>query len=72
MLVGCSAGAVLAVVWFVVVGWLRSSGAVEWGLDTAVARMMRMRDLVVEEDLVDAGWARWESRRRKSTRMKQI
>jgi dolichyldiphosphatase len=27
--------------------------------------MGRWRDLVVEEDLQDSGWARWEERRRK-------
>ena len=36
----------------------------EWGLDTRVARELRMRDLVVEEDLVAPGWERWERKRR--------
>ena len=26
-------------------------------------RWLRMRDLVVNEDLVDAGWERWETKR---------
>ena len=37
----------------------------DWGLDTYLARQLRVRDLVVEEDLVDSGWARWEERRLK-------
>lgn len=26
--------------------------------------MVRMRDLIVSEDLQDAGWGRWEARRK--------
>ena len=37
----------------------------EWGLEMRGPRMLRMRDLVVEEDLAEAGWERWEERRRK-------
>lgn len=29
------------------------------------ARMLRMRDLVIDEDLVEAGWEKWEAKRRK-------
>ncbi|EKG16138.1 Phosphatidic acid phosphatase type 2/haloperoxidase, partial [Macrophomina phaseolina MS6] len=65
VLVGCAAGAAFAVVWFGVTGWVRSSGLLKWALDTGLARALRARDLVVEEDLVDAGWARWEERRGK-------
>jgi dolichyldiphosphatase len=32
---------------------------------TCVARAFRVRDLVVQEDLVDSGWARWEERRKR-------
>jgi len=63
--VGCAAGAVCAVAWFVVVAVLRQMGWVEWALESDVTRMFRMRDLVVTEDLPDAGWARWEERRLK-------
>ncbi|KAF2084374.1 DOLPP1 protein [Saccharata proteae CBS 121410] len=63
VLVGCLAGAVFAVFWFGVVAVVRREGWVEWGLGTRVGRALRGRDLVVEEDLVDAGWARWEQRR---------
>lgn len=63
--VGSAAGAFSAVGWFAVTIWLRRSGWVEWGLEMRVLRMLRMRDLVVEEDLAEAGWERWEERRRK-------
>lgn len=63
VLVGVLAGAVFAVVWFAVGSWMRRSGWIEWGLDSGVARMVRMRDLIVTEDLQDAGWGRWEARR---------
>ncbi|KAG7008088.1 hypothetical protein G7Y79_00007g022130 [Physcia stellaris] len=62
--VGVSAGVVSAVGWFGVTEFLRRKGWVQWGLDTWVARELRMRDLVVEEDLVAPGWERWERKRR--------
>jgi dolichyldiphosphatase len=43
----------------------RRTGWIEWALDIRWARMLRMRDLVIGEDLVDAGWERWEAKRRK-------
>jgi dolichyldiphosphatase len=63
VLVGCAAGAIYALVWFGFTTILRQTGWVEWGLDTELARFFRVRDLVVQEDLVDSGWARWEERR---------
>ncbi|KAF2471154.1 PAP2-domain-containing protein [Lindgomyces ingoldianus] len=63
VLVGCAAGAVFAVVWFGFTTVLRRAGWVDWMLDTRLARTGRVRDLVVQEDLVDSGWARWEERR---------
>ncbi|KAL1303976.1 hypothetical protein AAFC00_000422 [Neodothiora populina] len=65
VLVGCAAGTVFALVWFGVTTYLRRAGWVEWALDFAVARYFRIRDLVVNEDLVDAGWERWQQRRQK-------
>ncbi len=65
VLVGCLAGCISAIFWFAFTTFLRREGWIEWGLDTGLARMARMRDLVVGEDLVDAGWVRWEERRRK-------
>lgn len=64
VLAGCGAGAFSAGGWFVFVMLMRESGLVEWGLDSKGARMLRMRDLVIEEDLAEAGWERWERRRR--------
>lgn len=65
VLVGCSAGAFCAVCWFIATALFRKSGLLDWLIDTRLARMLRMRDLVVMEDLVDAGWARWDATRRK-------
>jgi dolichyldiphosphatase len=65
VIAGCAAGAFCAVGWFIVTTYLRRSGWLEWFLETGLARYVRMRDLVVTEDLVDAGWARWEERRKK-------
>ncbi|KAF2744524.1 DOLPP1 protein [Sporormia fimetaria CBS 119925] len=68
VLAGVAAGAVYAVFWFWVTSCLRRSGWVEWALETRLARLARVRDLVVQEDLVDSGWVRWEERRRRRKR----
>jgi len=65
VMVGCLAGVVCAAVCFGFTTYLRRSGWLKWSLDQWPARLLRMRDLVVTEDLMDAGWARWEARRRK-------
>jgi dolichyldiphosphatase len=65
VLVGCACGAVFALVWFGLTTYLRRAGWIEWALSTWVARAFRVRDLVVQEDLVDSGWARWEERRKR-------
>lgn len=65
VLVGVAAGAIFAVVWFVSVALLRYAGWIEWALDNDIARFFRFRDLVLTEDLTDAGWARWTERRKK-------
>jgi dolichyldiphosphatase len=62
--VGFSAGLVFALVWFAFTSYLRSSGWIEWGLDLEIARQLRFRDLIMTEDLQDAGWGRWEDRRK--------
>lgn len=43
----------------------RHLGVFDWVLDLAPMRWLRMRDLLLNEDLVDAGWERWELRRQK-------
>lgn len=63
VMVGCVAGTFSALAWFAVTTYLRRYGWIEWALDTRVAHTFRFRDLVVTEDLVDAGWERWEKRR---------
>lgn len=65
VLAGSAAGFVCACAWFVVTGMLRSSGWIDWATDLTVARLLRIRDLVVSEDLAEAGWQRWETQRLK-------
>lgn len=65
VLVGCAAGAIFAFVWFGFTTYLRRAGWVEWALETWIFRLLRVRDLVIQEDLVDSGWARWEDRRKR-------
>ena len=65
VLVGCACGALFALLWFAFTTYLRRAGWIEWALSTWLARALRVRDLVVQEDLVDSGWARWEERRKR-------
>lgn len=62
---GVAAGVACAVAWFIATSLARRLGLVDWLLDQPLLRWARFRDLVVNEDLVDAGWERWESRRQK-------
>jgi dolichyldiphosphatase len=64
VLAGCAAGAGCAVAWFAVTYLMREMGLLAWALDMPLARWFRMRDLVVVEDLCQAGWEKWEERRR--------
>ncbi len=63
VLVGSSVGVLTAVAWFVFTAVLRSSGLLSRALDLPVVRAFRIRDLIVEEDLSEAGWDRWEEKR---------
>ena len=63
VLVGCLAGLVSAVLWFLVTAVARQIGLIAWALDQPATRLFRMRDLVVEEDLCQAGWEKWEGKR---------
>ena len=65
VLVGCAFGVVIAIFWFAFTAYLRWSGWLDWALEHRLARYFRVRDLVITEDVVDAGWIRWEDRRRK-------
>ena len=62
VLVGCAAGVLSAVAWFVATEYARRTGLLQWLLDFEVCRFFRIRDLVVEEDLVEAGWQEWQLR----------
>ena len=64
VLVGIAAGALSGGSWFVFTTLLRHYGWIDWALENSVARMLRMRDLITTEDLVDAGWGRFEARRK--------
>lgn len=68
VVVGMSAGFVFAIWWFWVVARLRESGWVDWALGTSLARLARVRDLLLDEDLAHAGWVRWEDKRKAKTR----
>ncbi|KAL1870847.1 hypothetical protein Daus18300_004935 [Diaporthe australafricana] len=63
VLVGCLAGALSAVAWYVVTAVVRNTGLLAWALESPVARGLRVRDLVVSEDLSQAGWEKWEDRK---------
>lgn len=65
VLYGCGIGASLAVAWFIVTSVIRNTGILDQLLDLKIARMCRVRDLVISEDIMDAGWLRWDERRRK-------
>lgn len=65
VLAGYLAGSVFAVLWFGGTAYLRSSGWVDWVLDWELARMARLRDLLVSEDLIEAGWQQWNRKRQR-------
>lgn len=63
VLVGTLAGAVSAGAWYAVTAVLRNMGLLAWALEAPPARGLRLRDLVVSEDLAQAGWEKWEDRK---------
>ncbi|TFB04929.1 hypothetical protein CCMA1212_002532 [Trichoderma ghanense] len=68
---GVAAGVVFALVWFVATELLRRTGWLAWGLELPPAKMLRIRDLVVEEDMCQAGWEKWEEKKKtKETKTK--
>ncbi|KAK7754907.1 hypothetical protein SLS62_003221 [Diatrype stigma] len=62
VLVGSVAGAVSAVGWFAFTSAVRRSGWLLWAMELPLARWLRVRDLVVEEDLCQAGWEKWDDK----------
>lgn len=65
VLAGTATGVVFAFVWYAAVGLARSGGWLTWALDIPLARAMRMRDLLVEEDPCQAGWEKWEEKKKR-------
>lgn len=63
VLVGSLAGTLSAAAWYGVTAVVRQTGLLAWALESPVARGLRVRDLVVSEDLAQAGWERWEDRK---------
>lgn len=63
VMVGVTAGAMFALVWFIFIAIIRQSGLLSWGLETSIARAFRIRDLIVHEDMCQAGWEKWERAR---------
>ena len=63
MYAGFAVGSLCGVAWFIATSIGRHYGLVDYLLDHGLIRWLRMRDLVVNEDLVDAGWERWETKR---------
>lgn len=59
VIAGCAAGAISAIGWFIVTAWLRWSGWVQWWHGSWFGQAGRWRDLVLKEDLAEAGWRRW-------------
>ncbi|SPN98927.1 related to CAX4 protein [Cephalotrichum gorgonifer] len=64
VLAGLLAGTICAVGWFVLTSVARSWGLIDWLLTLPLARMVLLRDLIVDEDPCWAGWERWEWRKR--------
>ena len=62
--VGLAAGSIFAVIWFLFTAFLRCFGWLDWTLEFWICRRFRIRDLVTTEDIQDAGWVRWEERRK--------
>ncbi|KHN94131.1 dolichyl pyrophosphate phosphatase [Metarhizium album ARSEF 1941] len=64
---GSMAGVVVALAWFAATSVARQTGLLAWGLDLPIARLLRLRDLIVSEDVCQAGWEKWERRNKAKT-----
>ena len=71
VLVGVLAGILVADVWFVATGLLRRRGWVDYLLGWQVCRMLRLRDLCLEEDIWESGWREWDRRRAEKIKSKK-
>ncbi|KAK6435415.1 hypothetical protein LTR95_008398 [Oleoguttula sp. CCFEE 5521] len=63
--VGFALGTACALAWFVVTAGARYYGLLDWLLELPPMQWLRMRDLLIDEDLVHAGWERYDNRRQK-------
>lgn len=63
VLVGCCAGTAFALVWYALTATLRSQGLIDWVLSLTVAKVLRIRDLLLDEDLVESGYREYLARR---------
>jgi dolichyldiphosphatase len=61
VIVGYTAGITFAVFWFLFGTYLRNAGWIDWAVDTQLSQMLRVRDLLVGEDLAEGGWQRWKA-----------
>lgn len=68
VMAGYAIGIICALAWFLFTSRLRTAGLIDWALDTELFRILRMRDLLTGEDLVEAGWQKWETRRKSTKR----
>ncbi|KAI9042310.1 phosphatase PAP2 family protein [Aspergillus affinis] len=64
VLAGCGTGVGCALAWFLVTEVIRNYGWLDWALDLSISRLFRIRDLVVSEELDEAGWHQWQSKRK--------
>lgn len=71
VLAGCLAGFACAIGWFAVTYLLRQTGYLAQALTWPVARWFRIRDLVIEEDMCQAGWEKWEEKRLAAEQLKK-
>jgi dolichyldiphosphatase len=62
VVVGSAAGVVIALGWFITTAVVRQTGLLAWGLELPIVRALRVRDLIVSEDMCQAGWEKWERR----------
>ncbi|KAG6143139.1 hypothetical protein E4U24_003029 [Claviceps purpurea] len=66
--VGSAMGVLVALAWYAVTSAVRQTGLLAMGLDSSLARAFRLRDLVVCEDMCQAGWEKWELTRAGKTK----
>ncbi|EEP78698.1 conserved hypothetical protein [Uncinocarpus reesii 1704] len=64
VMAGVAAGIIFSIGWYSFGNYLRQSGWIQWFLETKISELLRMRDLLLGEDLAEAGWQRWKLRQR--------